>query len=125
MGERPDARRAVSSEIRQRAKELRREQTVAEEKLWTHVRNRALMGHKFRRQYPIENFIVDLCCPDKKLMIEVHGPTHEGREDYDRERAKRLSEMGYRVLRFKNEDVLLNIDGVLETIVRELSSPSP
>ena len=120
----PSKRHAVSSETRRPAKELRRGQTVAEEKLWGYLRNRALLGHKFRRQYPIEGFIVDFSCPERLLMIEVDGPTHEGREAYDLAREERLRQLGYRTLRFTNQDVLLNIEAVLNSVIRALA-PSP
>lgn len=90
------------------------------------LRNRALLGCKFRRQYPIESYIVDFCCPERRLMIEVDGPTHENREEYDLTRQNRLNQLGYRVLRFKNEDVLLNIEGVLDTVICALAlAPHP
>ncbi len=126
MGQSSIKRTAASAKTRTRAKELRHGQTVAEDKLWSCLRNRALLGHKFRRQNPIEGFIVDFFCPDCYLIIEVDGPTHEEHREYDEDREDRLNNLGYRIVRFKNEEVLLNVEGVLDSIIRAIAeSPHP
>jgi len=104
-----------------RAKALSRNQTPAEQKLWTHLRAHRLEGVHFRRQHAIGNYIVDFCAPRKKLIIELDGSQHIEQEDYDSERTAFLSKHGYRVLRFWNDDVLNNIEGVLHEIAHSMT----
>src|SRR5665213_4264180 len=97
------------------ARRLRVDQTDAETVLWNRIRNRQIDGHKFVRQQPIGNYICDFVCRERLLIIEVDGGQHnESAADAIRDR--RLNEAGYRVLRFWNNDVLGNIDGVLAVI---------
>jgi very-short-patch-repair endonuclease len=98
------------------ARRLRHHQTDAERKLWFQLRDRRLAGLKFRRQMPLSGFIVDYCCEEAHLIVEVDGGQHN-ESIRDLARTKALEAMGYLVLRFWNNDVLQNIDGVLETIV--------
>ena len=112
------------------ARRLRRSQTRAEEKLWQHLRNRQLLGFKFRRQVPIDRFIVDFVCFDAKVIVEVDGATHGTQDEVmrDTERTCALESFGYLVLRFRNVDVYENIDGVLDVLARTLQlrgAPSP
>jgi len=93
--------------------------TEAERKLWFLVRNRRLAAYKFRRQVPIGNYIVDILCPDHKLIVEADGSQHAD-SAYDKARDDWLSAQGFRVLRIWNNDVLGNIEGVLMTIQAEL-----
>jgi very-short-patch-repair endonuclease len=102
------------------ARHLRRGQTAPEELLWSHLRNRRLGGFKFRRQAPLERYVVDFLCSDAKLILEIDGPTHDGRLAFDAARTEALGAMGYLVLRFTNEDVLANIDGVLDEVFHTL-----
>ena len=95
--------------------------TDAEKKLWRLLRSRQLDAAKFRRQVPIENYIVDFACHEERLIVEVDGVQH-AENPRDAARDKRLAALGYRVLRFWNNDVLRNPRGVLETILAELSS---
>jgi very-short-patch-repair endonuclease len=97
------------------ARELRRNQTDAEKVLWQRLRARQLHGAKFRRQVPIGNYIADFLCPDAKLIVELDGGQHV---DCARDvtRTKELEDAGFVVLRFWNNDVLTNEDGVLERI---------
>jgi len=108
------------------ARELRRKQTDAEKALWIKLRDRQIDGLKFRRQQPIGPYIVDFVCFDRKLIIEIDGGHHS--EDKllmkDNDRSKWLTEQNYQVLRFWNNEVLTNQEGVLERI-RTASSPSP
>ncbi len=100
------------------AKDLRRRSTDAEQILWSHIRAKRLEGLKFRRQHPIGKYIVDFICLERKIVIELDGGQHTEPEkrEYDRERDNWLEKEGYRVLRFCDNDVLLNIRGVLEVI---------
>jgi len=110
------------------ARELRQPQTPAESKLWTCLRNRQLGGFKFRRQHPIDRFIVDFYCAACRLVVETDGDSHADQVEYDAARTAWLNEQGYCVIRFCNRDVHRNIDAVLEVILAEcqkLSPPSP
>ena len=102
-----------------RAKELHREMTPAEAKLWSHLRAHRMGDIHFRNQHAIGIYIVDfphkgaMCAPHKKLIIELDGGQHLEQEEYDEERTTFLQSKGYRVLRFWNNDVTNNIDSVL------------
>ena len=99
------------------AKENRLGATDAEKVIWEYLRAKR-MGVKFRRQHPVLDYIVDYVCLDKMLIIEIDGEYHNQQEQQieDRNRDERLKDMGYTVLRFTNEQVMTNIDGVLENI---------
>jgi very-short-patch-repair endonuclease len=99
-----------------RTKELHRNMSPAETKLWQHLRAHRMGGIHFRNQHAIGNYIVDFCTPRKKLIIELDGSQHLDQKEYDDERTKYLESRGYRVLRFWNNDVLSNIDDVLRVI---------
>src|SRR4051812_4883829 len=108
------------------AKRLRRDQTDAERILWFQLRDRRLRGFKFRRQAPIDRYVVDFCCVDERLIIELDGSQHAARSEEDRSRTHVLESLGYHVLRFWNNDVMQNISGVLEEISGALQgAPSP
>jgi very-short-patch-repair endonuclease len=109
----------------QRARQLRRDQTDAEQALWARLRDRQLCGAKFCRQHPIGPFVADFCCPQGKLVVELDGGQHAARVAADQKRARFLQEQGYRALRFWNHDVLGNMEAVLERIVEALSYPHP
>ncbi len=99
------------------ARQNRKSSTKAESKLWEELRNRKVENHKFRRQHPIDRFIVDFVCLDKRLVIEVDGAIHESQQVEDQERTNILeTEKGFKVLRFSNDQVLQQTDEVLETI---------
>ncbi len=106
--------------MRMFARALRKRSTEAEKLLWSRLRGRRFDGIKFKRQVPIANYIVDFIALDLKLIIEVDGGQHDERAAYDAERTRILQEWGYHVIRFWNNDVLSNIDGVLEVIMQEL-----
>jgi very-short-patch-repair endonuclease len=108
-----------------RARGLRTSQTDAEQKLWHRLRNHHLQGWKFRRQHEIDRYIADFACPDAGLVVELDGGQHGGQMAYDQIRTRKLEGMGYRVLRFWDNDVLTNIEGVLEVILEALASPAP
>src|SRR5262249_47224683 len=96
------------------SRDLRSAQTDAEALLWRHLRSRQLGGHKFVRQEPIGRYICDLVCREKHLIVEADGGQH-AESAADAARDQWLIARGYRVLRFWNNDILENIDGVLET----------
>jgi very-short-patch-repair endonuclease len=97
---------------------MRREPTDAEARLWSIVRGKKLENLRFRRQHPIAGYIVDFICLDARLIIEADGGQHsESVRDHIRD--VRLTELGYRVLRFSNEDILRNDDGVAAMILSE------
>jgi very-short-patch-repair endonuclease len=108
-----------------RARRLREYQTDVEGKLWSRLRDGQLSGVKFRRQHPIGPFIVDFCCLKKGLIVELDGGQHASRNSADERRTEFLEGLGYRVLRFWDNDVLGNFDGVLERISEALNSPHP
>jgi very-short-patch-repair endonuclease len=100
-----------------RSRQLRVNQTDAETKLWNRIRDRQIDGHKFVRQQPIGHYICDFVCREKLVVIEVDGGQHSG-SARDEARDRYLRTQGYRVMRFWNNDVLSNIDGVL-TVINE------
>jgi len=106
-----------------RARQLRRDQTEVEKLLWSRLRNRQLDGWKFRRQEPIDRFTVDFFCPDAKLVIELDGGQHSA--ENDAERTRMIEACGYLVIRFWNNDVLTNLDGVLLRILEVLRGGTP
>jgi len=101
-----------------RARQLRRLQTKPEYYLWQKLRNRQLEGVKFRRQVPIGNYIVDFVCFENKIIVEVDGGQHNRKTNklYDNKRTLFLEYQGYIVLRFWNNEILENIDGVVNVI---------
>ena len=103
------------------AKILRKEQTQTEELLWFRLRDRRLGGQKFRRQVPIGPYIADFVCMSSRLIVELDGGQHAQHIEYDLQRTRYLENEGYKVLRFWNNDVLQNMDGVLETLTLALS----
>jgi leucyl-tRNA synthetase len=105
---------------KENAKEHRKYPTDAEEILWENIRNRKL-GYKFRRQHAIGKYRVDFVCLEKQLVIEVDGPIHDKQNEEDENRTKKLIELGFRVVRFNNDDVKYKIDDVLEQIKKELA----
>ena len=102
------------------AGELRRQTTPAEKKLWAYLRLMREDGVRFRRQHAIANYIVDFCSPQQKLIVELDGSQHLEQEDYDSERTKYLELQGYKVIRFWNNDVMNNIEGVILAITYAL-----
>ncbi len=107
------------------ARKLRSDTTDAEIRLWRALRNRRLSGYKFKRQVPFSPYIADFLCADAQLIVEADGGQHAESVDADRLRTEYFEQGGYRVLRFWNNDVLQNLEGVLETIARELGNRPP
>ena len=105
------------------AKKLRNNSTEPEKILWSGLRAKQLLGIKFRRQEPIDPYIVDFVSHEIKLVIELDGETHATQQSYDAARTNFLQSNGYSVLRFWNNEVMQNIDGVLETIIEYINLP--
>lgn len=112
---------------RETARRLRRRATPAEQLLWRHVRSRQLAGLKIRRQAPIGPFIVDFLCDQARLIIELDGGQHARENARDAARSSRLMALGYRVIRFWNNEVLENTEAVLTQIAQHAltNPPSP
>ncbi len=104
------------------SKKLRKDQTPWETKLWYYLRRKQFKGFRFRRQFVIGYYIADFCCFEKKLIIELDGGQHNEKANQinDAERTKILGTQGYKVLRFWNNEIDNNLDGVLETILKNL-----
>ena len=108
------------------SRKLRRQATDVEHLLWSHLRARQLAGFKFRRQVVIEPYIVDFVCFGARLIIEADGGQHLERNESDTRRTVYLESLGYRVIRFWNNEILEHTDAVLEQIQRVLINiPSP
>jgi very-short-patch-repair endonuclease len=117
------------SDLRDKARDLRKNMTDAERRLWSHLRNEQL-GVRFRRQAPIGPYIADFACFSPRIVIEVDGGQHDEQQGYDTRRDEWLRSQGFVVLRFWNNEMLGNTEGVLERILSELkvlsaSTPHP
>ncbi|HMQ70836.1 MAG TPA: DUF559 domain-containing protein, partial [Ignavibacteria bacterium] len=108
------------------ARELRKNQTSAEKYFWEIVRDRKLFGLKFRRQHQIGNYITDFFCNELSLVVELDGEVHFNSEqmEKDKEKDDYYISQGFKVLRFKNEEILVNIESVFDKILKLLPSPS-
>jgi very-short-patch-repair endonuclease len=107
-----------------RARRLRSKSTSAELRLWYQLRSRSIEGCKFVRQEPIGPYVVDFVSRERRLVVEVDGGQHADNEQ-DRVRDRWFEQHGYRVLRFWNNDVMRNMDGVLESIAEAVRAESP
>ena len=130
-GEGPDggrssmATRRINLRTTTRARTLRRNLTDVERILWRALRDKQLGGHRFRRQHPIGRYIADFVCIEQKLVIELDGSQHQEQLDYDKKRTDFLQSQGWLVLRYWNNDILNNLDGVLTTIAENLKVLPP
>ncbi len=106
----------ILAENRELARRLRREMTPAERRLWAHLRRNQVEGLHFRRQQVIQGFVVDFYCHAAALIIEVDGGIHADQADYDAEREAMLVARGFVIARFRNDEVLLQLDSVLDRI---------
>lgn len=104
---------------RTRAIELRKESTPAERKLWAVIRNDQL-GVNFRRQHAIGNYIPDFVCIEKKLILELDGSQHLEQVEHDNQRTKYFESLGYRVIRFWNNAIMKDMNGVITSILHAL-----
>jgi len=113
--------------LTQRARENRKIPTAAEKKFWFDIlQGQKFLGLKFSRQKPLDKFIVDFYCSEILLAIEIDGDSHGEQKEYDERRTKRLNTLGVSVIRYTNDDVLKNIDGVYEDLkikVENLKQP--
>lgn len=111
----------------ERQRLMRKAPTIAEKKIWTALRSRQIDGLKFRRQHGIGVHIVDFYCDQCKLIVEIDGSVHDTFEanEYDQERTLYLQSAGYGIVRFRNADVMNNLEGVLEKIRTELQTRFP
>ena len=107
----------VSFEMRARAKKLRREMTPAEKSLWKELRTNKLNGLHFRRQQIVHGYFADFYCHQYELIVELDGGVHELQKEYDSEREEYLIALGFRIIRFTNEEITRNLKGVLQKIV--------
>ena len=110
----------TSNKTRINARQLRHAQTDAEAKLWQALKSHQLENIHFRRQHPIGDYIVDFCAPQAKLIIELDGSQHFDQQTYDDLRTSFLVSKGYRVLRFWNNDVVSNLNGIIIVILEAL-----
>jgi very-short-patch-repair endonuclease len=104
-----------------RARTMRRNMTDAERRLWQALRSQQLQGYKFRRQAPIGRYIADFICHKARLIVEIDGGQHDHSSAPEVARSEFLQNEGYRVLRFWNNEVLANFEGVYDAIVNEVS----
>lgn len=133
MGERVRVRGIVKRKNISLCKKLRVDQTEAERRLWSKLRDRRLEGIKFRRQFAVDKYILDFYAPEYQIGIEADGGQHycETGEQYDSERTKKLSKIGIQIIRFSDTEILKNIEGVCEVIKeaivhkRRQNHPSP
>jgi very-short-patch-repair endonuclease len=107
------------------ARELRHTETQAEKKLWPHLRNRQLKGKKFRRQHALDKYVLDFYCHECKLSVELDGEIHNEKmnRQYDEARTSTLNDFGIMVIRFRNEEVMNDVEKVLKKIAEYLTSP--
>src|SRR5262249_38264368 len=110
----------TTSKIFHRAREFRKEPTPAEAKLWSYLRRNKVAGIKFRRQHAIGPYIADFCASQRKLIIELDGNPHLSTIEQDTNRTVFLESQGWKVLRFWNQLVMNDIEGVIQSIVDEL-----
>ncbi|CAN5690005.1 hypothetical protein BH11PSE6_BH11PSE6_08080 [soil metagenome] len=122
-------KRPPGKEALERQRQLRREATEPEKRLWKHLRGRQVAGLKFRQQVWLGPYIVDFFCAEARLVIELDGETHVGpeAEAYDERRTALIEAEGYRLRRFWNNDVMQNIEGVVAVIeeAARVSAPHP
>ena len=111
--------------MKARARSLRHKCTDAEVLVWQHLRSRRLLGCKFRRQVPIGKYIVDFLCEDPPIIIELDGGQHMEQERYDQTRTDWLQANGFLVLRFWNNDIAENLEGVLESLFSTIEKSRP
>jgi very-short-patch-repair endonuclease len=110
--------------LRERAKQMRSEPTPAEHRLWQLLRAKRLAGYKFKHQLPIDGYIVDFACLQQRLIVEADGGQH-CESGYDEKRDAHLTAQGFRILRFWNNDIFDNEEGVLTSILDALTAPLP
>lgn len=120
-----DRIRGTTPQVEAAARELRGKLTPAEQVLWQALKGRPLNGLRFRCQHPVGPFVLDFYCPVYKLVVEVDGAVHDAQAEQDEARTQHLQAYGYRVVRFRNEEVLTTLRAVLERIAQAVSPPPP
>ncbi len=116
--------RNVTSELMYAARRLRSEMTPSEKVLWSALRGRQLGFYRFRRQCPLGGYVLDFCCPEFRLAIEVDGSVHDGNEDADAVHTEHIETFGYRVLRIRNEHIQHDLTAALLLIKTALAEPT-
>ncbi|HYI41588.1 MAG TPA: DUF559 domain-containing protein [Allosphingosinicella sp.] len=107
-----------------RARQLRRDRTPQERLLWGQLRGRRFEGFKFRKPMWLDGYIADFACPEARLVVEADGSQHVDEEAYDAARERAFARLGWRTLRFWNNEINENLEGVLTVIANALPSPS-
>lgn len=102
------------------ARSLRKQETSAEDVLWAALRGRKLAGLNFRRQHPVRGVILDFYCAEHWLGIEVDGSVHDQQIEWDADRTRYLNELGYCIIRFRNDEVMNSLDLVLQRILQTI-----
>ena len=113
----------LTIDLHEQARYFRKNPTNAEKQLWQELRNRKLGGHKFRRQVAIDQFIVDFCCLENKIIIEIDGGIHFAKPEHDQIRTERLESLGFRVIRFTYDLVLMAIENIKLKILESCDQP--
>ncbi|MEA3011081.1 MAG: UDP-N-acetyl-alpha-D-muramoyl-L-alanyl-L-glutamate epimerase [Sphingomonadales bacterium] len=108
----------------ERARSLRRDMTAQEKLLWGQLRDRRLGGAKFRKRMWLAGYVADFACPEARLVVEADGSQHADNSEYDAERERAFARLGWGTLRFWNNEITENLDGVLTVIANALPSPS-
>jgi very-short-patch-repair endonuclease len=109
--------------LTQKARENRKNPTPAEKKIWADIlQGKNFIGFKFTRQKPLDEYIVDFYCSEILLAIEIDGDSHATQKQYDQKRTKRLNDLGITVLRYTNDEVMGNIDGVYDDLKRKVKN---
>ena len=105
------------------ARNLRKTSTIQEKRMWNLLKNRQFYNLKFKRQQPIGNYIVDFICKEAKIIIEIDGGQHNNSKniEYDNIRTEFLNSLGYKVIRFWNNEIYENIDGVMSKLKEEIN----
>jgi very-short-patch-repair endonuclease len=115
----------ATSQTMKKAKLLRKNMTEAESVLWKKLKTKQVLGLKFRRQHPINTYIVDFYCHSAKLVIELDGGIHKTQKEYDKERTKDLNMYGLTVMRFFNSEIEKDIDNVISKIKKKIEQIEP
>lgn len=113
-----------NTDLKQRSRDLRNQSTLSEVLLWKHLRAKQMKGFQFNRQKPLENFIADFYCKQLNLVIEIDGSSHEGKEQYDKDRDIELQKLGLTILHFSDQEIKRNLRGVLMQIEEWINSNS-
>lgn len=111
--------------LRDRSRQLRRNQTGAEKALWRVLRGRTLSGFKFRRQHPVDRYIADFVCLERKVIIELDGGQHAEQTAYDQVREAKLKALGIRTIRIWNNQLLEEREAAAAAILEALTTPHP